>query len=227
MGEAIGQTLPLAVGVAISPIGIIAAVVMLTTDRRAGNGFAFLFGWFAGLMIFGGVLLILNKGADANSGGSPADWTGYGKIALGIVLLFVARRQRRKKRPGDGDGAELPGWLERIQSFGPVQTVGAAFALSAFNPKNLVLILAAATAISQTGASSGDQALALLVFSLIASIGAATPLGIYLFMGDRADPMLGRLKDSMSRNNGIIMAVICVVIAAKLIGDGITTLSLF
>ncbi len=46
-------------------------------------------------------------------------------------------------------------------------------------------------------------------------------------MGDRADSMLARLKESMARNNGVIMAVICVVIAAKLIGDGITTLSLF
>jgi hypothetical protein len=31
----------------------------------------------------------------------------------------------------------------------------------------------------------------------------------------------------MARDNGVIIAVICVVIAAKLIGDGITTLSLF
>ena len=67
----------------------------------------------------------------------------------------------------------------------------------------------------------------MLAYSLIASLGAAIPVGIYFFAGERAAGMLNRLKDSMSRNNGVIMAVICVVIAAKLIGDGITTLSLF
>jgi hypothetical protein len=41
-------------------------------------------------------------------------------------------------------------------------------------------------------------------------------------MGDRSKKLLEDLRDWMSRNNGAIMAVICLVIAAKLIGDGIS-----
>jgi hypothetical protein len=44
MGEAIGQVLSFAVGVAISPVPIIAVVLMLATRRGRVNGPAFLTG---------------------------------------------------------------------------------------------------------------------------------------------------------------------------------------
>jgi hypothetical protein len=42
MGEAIGQLLPFAVGVAVSPMPIVAVVLMLVTPRAWSNGPAFL-----------------------------------------------------------------------------------------------------------------------------------------------------------------------------------------
>jgi hypothetical protein len=45
VNEAIGQSLPFAVGVGLSPIPIIAVVLMLATPRARVNGPAFLAGW--------------------------------------------------------------------------------------------------------------------------------------------------------------------------------------
>ena len=45
MGEAIGQVLSLGVGVALSPVPIIAVVLMLATPRGGSDGAAFLLGW--------------------------------------------------------------------------------------------------------------------------------------------------------------------------------------
>jgi hypothetical protein len=56
MGEAIGQSLPLAIGVALSPIPIIAVVLMLTTPRARANGPAFVLGWLLGLGLVGAVV---------------------------------------------------------------------------------------------------------------------------------------------------------------------------
>jgi hypothetical protein len=42
MGEAIGQLPPFAVGVAVSPMPIVAVVLMLVTPRARSNGPAFL-----------------------------------------------------------------------------------------------------------------------------------------------------------------------------------------
>jgi hypothetical protein len=44
-------------------------------------------------------------------------------------------------------------------------------------------------------------------------------------MGRRAAHVLDELRTWMTRENAVIMAVICVLIGAKLIGDGITGLT--
>ena len=59
MGKAIGGSLPLAVGIAVSPIPIIAVVLMLTSRRAKVNGLAFVVGWLVGLGIVGAIVLSL------------------------------------------------------------------------------------------------------------------------------------------------------------------------
>jgi hypothetical protein len=44
-------------------------------------------------------------------------------------------------------------------------------------------------------------------------------------MGDRAHDLLGGLRSWMARENTTIMAVLCLVIGAKLIGDAISGLA--
>ncbi|GAA4234139.1 hypothetical protein GCM10022254_38320 [Actinomadura meridiana] len=53
MGEVIGDVLPLAVGVAISPIPIIAVILMLLTPWARATGLGFLGGWTAGIAASG------------------------------------------------------------------------------------------------------------------------------------------------------------------------------
>ena len=59
------------------------------------------------------------------------------------------------------------------------------------------------------------------IFVVIATVGVAVPVGIYYAMGSRAQQVLGDLRTWLVHNNGAIMAVICLLIAAKLIGDAI------
>ncbi len=51
MWQAIGDLLPSAVGVALSPVPIIAVILMLGTPRARTTGSAFALGWVAGLVI--------------------------------------------------------------------------------------------------------------------------------------------------------------------------------
>jgi hypothetical protein len=51
------------------------------------------------------------------------------------------------------------------------------------------------------------------------------PVGIYFAMGKRSAQLLGRLKDWIGHNNTVIMAVLCLVIGMKLIGDALSGLS--
>jgi len=74
MGQAIGGSLALAVGVALSPVPIIAVVLMLTTRRARANGPLFVLGWLAGLAVVGAIVLGVAGPAGASSSGSPATW---------------------------------------------------------------------------------------------------------------------------------------------------------
>ena len=224
MGQAIGQVLPLAVGVALSPVPIIAVVLMLVTPRAAANGPAFVLGWLIGIGAVGTVVLLIASPADASTSGGPATWTSVLKLVLGVLLVLVSLREWRG-RPRGAEEPAPPKWMGAIEGFGPGKALGVAAVLGGVNPKNLLLAVAAATSIAATGISGGKQAVAYLVFALIATLGVAAPVGIYFAMGDRAAPVLDRLKNWMAHNNQVIMAVLLLVIGAKLIGDGIAGLS--
>ena len=224
MGQAIGQVLSFGVGVALSPVPIIAVVLMLATPKGRVNGPAFLAGWIAGIAVLGTIVLLIASGASASKHGAPATWVSIVKIVLGVLLLLLAAKQWRGRPRGEGE-PRLPAWMKAIDKFTAVRSVAMGIALSAVNPKNLLLVVGAAAAIAQTGASAGSQAVALAVFILIATLGVGAPIAIYFLMGDRAPKILGELHDWMARENATIMAVICLVIGAKLIGDAITALA--
>ncbi len=223
MGDAIGQVLPFAVVVALSPIPIIGVVLMLGTPRARSNGPAFILGWLLGLTVVGAIVLAVASGVDASESGQPASWVGVLKLVLGVVLLLLAVKQWRGRPRGDADAA-LPGWMRTIDHFTPARALAMGVALSAINPKNLVLTIGASAAIAQTGISTGDKAIALAVFVLIATLGPGIPVATYFFMGERATRMLDELKNWMGHNNATIMAVILLVIGTKLLGDGISAL---
>ena len=224
MGQAIGGSLPLAVGVALSPVAIIAVVLMLTTERARVNGLAFVLGWLIGLAVIGTIVLAIAKSEDASSSGGPATWVSWLKIALGVLLLLVALRQFRSRPRGD-EQAALPKWMGAIDKFKPGAALGAGALLTALNPKNLLLTVGGAAAIAQTGISTGQQAIAFLVFAVIGAIGVAVPVVIYFAMGKRSADLLAKLKDWMGQHNAVIMTVLCLIIGVKLIGDAISTLT--
>jgi threonine/homoserine/homoserine lactone efflux protein len=222
--EAIGQVLSLGVGVALSPVPIIAVVLMLGTPRARANGPAFVLGWVAGLAVVGTVVLLASSGADASDEGDPADWVGVLKLVLGVLLLLVAARTWHG-RPRAGAEAELPKWMQTIDTFGAPKSAGFGALLSAVNPKNLLLTVGAAAAIAQTGIPAGEQAVALVVFIVVGTLGPGVPVAIYLAMGERAKRLLDELKGWMGAHNAAIMAVLCLIIGAKLIGDGMSALA--
>ena len=174
MGQAIGGSLALAVGIALSPIPIIAVVLMLTSHKARVNGPAFVLGWLIGLGVVGVIVLAVAGPGGASKSGSPAAWVGWLKIALGVLLL---------------------------------------------------LAVGGAATIAQTGIPGGQQAIAYLVFTLVGTLGVGAPVGIYFAMGQRSEKLLAGLKDWMSQHNAVIMSVLCLIIAAKLIGDAISSLT--
>jgi threonine/homoserine/homoserine lactone efflux protein len=210
--------------VAISPLPIVAVVLMLVSARGRANGPAFVVGWGVGLGAVGAIVLAVAGQVGPTSQGEPATWVDVLLLVLGLLLVAVSVRQWRG-RPHEGDEPVTPKWMGALDGFTPAKATVAGLVLSALNPKNLLLAVAGAATIAQVGISTGDQIGAYAVFVAIASLGVATPVVIYFALGERSRPILDSLKGWMARNNAVVMAVLLLIIGVKLIGDAISGFS--
>jgi hypothetical protein len=219
MSEAIGHSLPLAIGVALSPIPIIAVVVLLTSSRARSLGPVFVLGWLLGLVVVGAIVLVVVGPSGAGSSGQRTRWVSWVMIVLGVLLLVAAGRHLRGTR--GGEEVPLPAWMGAIDRLNPAVVLGGGVVLGGVRPRSLLLVVGGAVAIAQTGIGGGQQAIAYAVFAVIATIGVAVPVVIYFAMGTRSAELLGRFKGWMRRHNAVIVAVVLLVIGVTLIGDGI------
>jgi hypothetical protein len=221
MWQAIGDVLPMAIGVALSPVPIIALILMLITPRARANGVAFAIGWVLGLSIVGLAGLLLADAGGLSTSEGATTGVAWGDVAVGVVFLALAVRQWRG-RPAPGREPEMPRWMGAIDSFTPGKSLGLAALLSGANPNTLVLTLAAATAIAAVpDLSGGGQAAALVVFIVLASVTVFAPLVVYLSMGERATTILSGWREWLELHNVAIMVVLFLVLGLLLIGKGL------
>jgi threonine/homoserine/homoserine lactone efflux protein len=224
VGKAIGQILPYAAGAAISVVPIIAIILMLVTPKAKTNGTAFAAGFVFGLALICVVAVALAGGSNFSSGSGPTKTVSIIKLLLGVLLLVAASRQWRA-RPKPGEDPAMPKWLQSIDRFTPVRSFGIGAALSAINPKNLAMSLAAGLSIAQAGLSTGQETATVLIYVLLAGATILGPLVVYLAMGRRAAEILGGWRTWLADNNATVMCVLLLVFAVVLIGQAITGLS--
>ena len=221
MGEAIGEVLPAAIGVALSPFPIIAVILMLFSPKAKTNGPAFLIGWVLGLVVVTGLVVALTSPDDVSGDGDePATWASLIQLLLGLGLLFLAY-QNWQKRPKEGETVEMPKWMASIDKMTPLVALGLGALLSGVNPKNLLFDIAAGTAIAQADLSPSEALVPFLVFVLVASVSVAVPVVWYLLAQESASKTLDTWKTWLTANNALVMAILLLVLGVKLFGQGL------
>lgn len=220
MGSVIGDVLPLAVGVAISPIPVVAAVLMLLSPRAKTTGMGFALGWILGVALIVGAFALAASLLPQERDDHSQPVVGSIKIVLGAVLLVLAVRQWRS-RPADGTEPSMPAWMEAIDSM----TTGRAFllglGLSALNPKNLLMGISAGVVIGAGGLSLGLSVVVAAVYVLIAVSTVAVPVISYLVATDRVAGPLSALRRWLVSNNAAVMTVLLLVIGVVVVGKGL------
>jgi hypothetical protein len=220
VGQAIGDSLPLAIGVAISPIPIIAIILMLLSKRAGANSTSFLIGWLVGIAFVLSIVVAVAGTASLGTSSDPTTGVSWVKVALGLLLLSVGLRDWRK-RPKAGEEPALPKWLTTIESLTPLKAGGLGVLLAAVNPKNLILLIGGGVAIAQGATTTGGKAVAMMVFIVIAVSTVAVPVVLVVTMGQRAKAILDSLNTWLRTNNATVMAILMLVIGFVLVGKGI------
>ena len=216
----IGEILPLALVVTISPLNIIPAILLLFTRKPLLNALSFLAGFMAGVAVVLGLLISLGGAVNLSTDSAHSTWAGILKLVLGVSLLFAAIRKFRG-RPRAGQEGSLPKWMDGIAGYSSTRALGAGAALGALNPKNLVVGLASAAAISDGGLSTAQEVAAGAVYLVVAVLGVVAPIVVTLSLGDRSHEVLEGWNGWLRQNNAVVMSVLFVVFGVVLIGQGI------
>ena len=225
MGQGISEVLIFAVGVAISPVPIIAVILMLFSARARVNGPVFLLGWVLALGVVSAVVCVVSDQSNASSSSTASDTISWGKIVFGVLFLLLAIKQWRS-RPAPGVEPSMPKWMAGIDAFTPGKAFGLGVLLAGVNPKNLLLTVAAAAGLAQLGLSTTDVVVSLIVFVVVGSLTIAVPVVYYLVGGAKAKTELDELKGWLAVHNAAVMAVLFVVFGVDLIAKGIPPLTM-
>lgn len=215
MGSTVGQILPFAIGVGVNPLPVIAVILLLLTPRARATGLSFLAGWLAGLILIGGIAIAIANRTDlyGAEGSSLATWVS---LLLGVLVLGLAVKQWLG-RPAKGEASDAPAWMAALDQINLWRALRLGALLAAANPKNLVLTLTAAVIIVEGGHTGAQEALALAVFVIVASIGVAVPIVAYFALGSKASSILEGWRAWLVRNNATIMSLVLGVIGLLLV----------
>ena len=221
--EAIGGSLPMAVGIALSPLPVASVIILLMTPQARTNAPAFLLGWIAGILAVGFVVFIL-PGIETTRG-EPTPLSGLMRIILGILLLALTWKQWRR-RPRPNEPVTVPKLLAHLDQIGTAHSLATGFLFTVINPKNLVLTAAGAATIDSSMLAPKSQIIVLFVFTTIASLSVALPLAAYFLARQRVEVTFARWKDWLIENNGMVLIVLLLVFGTLLIGRGMKILSI-
>lgn len=210
---------PLAVVVAISPLSIVPAVLLvLHTARPRSAGPAFLIGWLTGLAAVATVFVELPQVFRGLDRPMPA-WANWARLALGIALLAIGvLRWTTRARA-------TPSTLsESIGKVPPGGALALGFGLTMINPKVLLISAAAGFAIGTAGLSSPLTWLAVACYAVIAGSTVILPIVAYLFAAERLDDRLERSKAWIERHQAALTAVVLLLVGFVLVSTGLAAL---
>ena len=204
---------------AFYPVALTVFILLVASDRGLRKGAAFIAGWLATLAAVAAVTVSATGNSPPASGTAPKTGIVVAKIVLGLVLLGVAERQRRRLGRPQPEKPE-PAWRARLDDMSAVFAVG----LGAFFQPT-VLVVTAATIITGAKLSTAASYAALAVFGLL-SVSTFLSMEIYAAVRPaRSADVLRRLDGWIHRHTDLIIVIGATALGLWLIGNNAYTLA--
>jgi cytochrome b561 len=211
---------PGAIGVAISPLAIV-AIIATATGKRKASSFGFLIGWALALLAVGTIILATGVGAAVTNEG-PNRMSVYVQLILGILLLLLALQNSWPKPKGHKTAPSR--WAAKVDHMPGYVAFGLALLMAGTNAKNLALIAASMITIAQAGLTDSQSLVQLLYFVLIASAGLGLPLLLYAVAGDSVKKALLNFKSWLERHNGATLTILFLLLGGYIIIQAVVNL---
>ena len=219
MTSALATLIPLALVIALSPLSVIPAVLMLQTPRPRPTSLAFLGSWLLGLAALTAIF-VASSSALEGLRKSPPTWASWLRVVLGLALIAFGI-YRWRTRHGH---TESPRWMRSFTTLTPGRAVLTGLVLVVIRLEVLIMCALAGLAIGGGGLGVAAEWISAAIFVAIAGSTVAIPILAYAGAGHRLEDAMARLKDWMERNNAALLAAILVVIGLIVLYHGVTAL---
>jgi Sap, sulfolipid-1-addressing protein len=205
------------IGLAISfdPIPLTAYLVLLPSKRGVVKGAAFIFGWLVSLAIVVSVTVLATGNNPPKPQTAPTLAALAVKIAIGVALVYIAVRQRRKmgqpKKP-----KKPPKWQTGVDNMSPWYAMGIAPLVQPWG-----LIAAGAATVVQAKVDSFESFLALFFFCVIAT-GSYLALELYAgFRPEQSQAFMGQIRNWIDTHTDQVIIIGSLALGFWLIGNSI------
>ena len=220
MGSVIGDILPMALGVAISPVPIIAVILMLLAPRARAASLAFMLGWVVGVVVVVAAVTFLVQPAGSSDPEDPSLVASLDQARPRSPHVVLGIREWRG-RPKDGEepsAAVLDGRHRPGDGTEGRRSRCAAVGREPEEPRAL-----RGRRRDDRGAdlSTSDTLVSVAVFVALASSTVVIPVLAYLVAHDRMQEPLDELRRWLTVNNATVMSVLLLVIGVVILGKGI------
>ncbi len=222
MGSVIGDILTAAVGIALSPIPLVAAITLMLSPRSGLAGLGFLGGWLIGVIVPVTVTSLIANILPESGGAESAPIAGVLRLLLGALLIYLAVEQWRL-RPLPGRPGVLPRWMTATDDMTAPQGIALGFGLGALAPKNLVLGIAAGLTIGGAELNVRDTIVSVLIFVVIAISTILVTIVGYQLVSEAWQKPLADLRTWLVRNGPTVLAVTLLLLGVELIGEGVSS----
>jgi threonine/homoserine/homoserine lactone efflux protein len=201
--------------IALDPLPLTAFFILLPSKRGVRKGAAFVFGWLVSLAIVVTITVVATGDNPPRPQTAPSLAALAVKIAIGVVLVVIGIRHRRKmaqpKKP-----KKPPKWQASVDSMSPWYAMALAPALQPWG-----LIAAGAATVVQANVTSVESALALFFFCVVGS-STYVAMEIYAaFRPSKCDALLARARGWIDGHTDQVIVVGSLALGFWLIGDSI------
>ncbi len=214
--NALNQLLPLAVGILISPLPIVAIVAIVLSARGRTAAPAFTAAFAAVTLAFIALGAASSAGASAASGSHAGSKVVVLILTIALTVGFAALALASWfNRPRAGAPAKTPGWLAAIDTITPVRAAGLGFLMAVTNSKNIPLELKGGSLIGAAHLQPVVAVLLCLALTVAGVLALLIPTLLAASGSARVAAGLGRVKTEMMAHNAIIMTVLFAILAAN------------
>jgi threonine/homoserine/homoserine lactone efflux protein len=198
--------------IALEPFPLTAFILILSAEQGTRKGLAFVLGWLACLIAVIAAVVATTGGNPPKPQTAPSTATLAIKLALGVVLILLAARQRR----GMGHPRKTPGWMAGVDR---ISLWGAA-GLAVFLQPWALVGAGAATVVSAKLSTTADY-VTLMLFCLLAT-SSFLYLELYAtFAPAQAGARLERLRTWLESHQDQVIIVVSLLLGLWLVSKSI------